>query len=730
MKKITPIKDIHVPVPGPEETYSFQILNETFYFTGLKKLLGAADISKAGDRTTGLAHKNAMDREAARAIIASLTLQHFYDNPLTTTDGHIDSVMRAGYEIDLDLFNSIATMTLGELKDHLLTSNGTRIAAIGLALTPVMASALTKLLDVHELVFLPRKIFRPTKARTLIGTPKTLSFRLQPNHPKDNLDAIAMMVYNDLAMGMGDCMIGVNPSDGSVDNIAAILWHLDKLRRETGAPTQICVLGHIKSQLTALKQGAPVEILFQSFAGTEETLTEEFDVTVDFLDQAVATMKEHGPLKDIAEQFMYFETGQGSEMTYRKHNDIDMTTCEALCYGLCRRYDPFMVNNATGFIGPETHLNDFELMVSTLQDHFMGKLLGLPMGISPSYTLHSNSHLEGQQMAVQLAAAAGANFFMDIYLGTDRMLAHFVNSGHDDQTLREVYHRNPAPEFLHWAVKKGIYIQNTDGSVERGPNWGNPRLFIKSDLELQRLHEATPNAPGFENAGPRPAHKVQEVIRINQSVGREAVHAKLQPELFSNFTFREFKSTAINHAEHLKNPELGSKLSQADLDTLSAEGNDVQIIITDGLSAEAIHHNVPDLIPVLMDGLKSRNYSLGEPIVAHFGRVKLAECIADVLDCNVAILLAGERPGGDALSSKSMSAYLVFKLKDQQAQKKAADYSEHHKIAYEYTLITNIYQGGLPPIEGGSVVAEKVMEILHHQAAGNRLEDLLKTKNK
>jgi ethanolamine ammonia-lyase large subunit len=730
MKKITPIKNIHVPVPGPEETYSFQILNETFYFTGLKRLLGAADISKAGDRTTGLAHKNAMDREAARAIIASLTLQHFYDNPLTTTDGHIDSVMRAGYEIDLDLFASIATMTLGELKDHLLTSNGTRIAAIGLALTPVMASALTKLLDVHELVFLPRKIFRPTKARTLIGTPKTLSFRLQPNHPKDNLDAIAMMVYNDLSMGMGDCMIGVNPSDGSVDNIAAILWHLDKLRRETGAPTQICVLGHIKSQLTALKQGAPVEILFQSFAGTEQTLTEEFDVTVEFLDHAVATMKEHGPLKDIAEQFMYFETGQGSEMTYRKHNDIDMTTCEALCYGLCRRYDPFMVNNATGFIGPETHLNDFELMVSTLQDHFMGKLLGLPMGISPSYTLHSNSHLEGQQMAVQLAAAAGANFFMDIYLGTDRMLAHFVNSGHDDQTLREVYHRNPAPEFLHWAVNKGIYIQNTDGSIERGPNWGNPRLFIKSDLELQRLHEATPNAPGFENAGPRPAHKVQEVIRINQSVGREAVHAKLQPELFSNFTFREFTSTAINHAEHLKNPELGSKLSQTDLDTLSAEGNDVQIIITDGLSAEAIHHNVPDLIPVLMDGLKSRNYSLGKPIVAHFGRVKLAECIADVLDCNVAILLAGERPGGDALSSKSMSAYLVLKLKDQQAQKKAADYSEHHKIAYEYTLITNIYQGGLPPIEGGSVVAEKVMEILHHQAAGNRLEDLLKTKNK
>jgi len=173
---------------------------------------------------------------------------------------------------------------------------------------------------------------------------------------------------------------------------------------------------------------------------------------------------------------------------------------------------------------------------------------------------------------------------------------------------------------------------------------------------------------------------------------------------------------------------VGAKLPQSDLDTLSAEGNDVQIIITDGLSAEAVHHNVPDMIPVLMDGLASRNYSLGKPIVTHFGRVKLAECIADVLDCNVAILLAGERPGGDALSSKSMSAYLVLKLKDETARQAAAIYSEHEKIRYEYTLITNIYEGGLPPIEGGSVVAEKVMEILENQAAGNRLEDLLKAK--
>jgi ethanolamine ammonia-lyase large subunit len=726
MKQLIPLKDIVIPFPRPEEVYSSTILNKTFSFTGLKKLLGAADISKAGDRTTDLAPENEMAREAARSILSSLTLQHFYDTPLTNEKGEIDSVMRAGFEIDHHAFQEISTLSLGELKDLILRSEGTKIMSIGRALTPVTVAALAKLMDVHELIFVPRKLFKPTRARTLIGLPKTLSFRLQPNHPKDNLDAISMMVYNDLSMGMGDCLIGVNPSDGSVDNIGSILWHLDKLRRQTKAPTQICVLGHVKAQLAALEQGAPVEILFQSFAGTEKTLTEEFDVTVDFMDDAYRTMARKGPLKDIAQQFMYFETGQGSEMSYRKHNGMDMATCEALCYGLCRRYDPFMVNNATGFIGPETHLNDFELMVSTLQDNFMGKLLGLPMGISPSYTMHSDSHIEGQQMAAQLAAAAGASFFMDVYLGTDRMLAHFVNSGHDDQTLREIYNRNPTPEFLHWAVEKGIFDQSPEGTVTRGVNWGNPKLFIKSDIEFQRLHESLPTAPGFKNAGPRPVSKVQQFLRINQSVGREAVHSRLKIELFSEFSPREFQSNAQNQAEHLRNPESGSKLPTETLKLLSPEKKDVQIVITDGLSAEAIHHNVPELLPVLMDGLKSKNYCLGKTMLVHFGRVKLAECIGDSIDCNLVILLAGERPGGDSLSSKSMSAYLVLKLKDSDAQKKAAIYSQVSDIGYEYTLITNIYHGGLPPVEGGSVVAEKAMEILKYQAAGNRLETILK----
>ncbi len=729
MKNLTPINEIKIPEPRLEEVYTTRVMEKEIRFKGLKKLLGAADISKAGDRNTNLAPANDMIRESARVILSSLTLQHIYDNPLTDDKGRLDSVVRVGYDIDYEVFQTILSMTLGEVKNHLLRSDGRELKRLGRGLTPVMAAALAKLMDAHELIFIPRKISSPTKARTLIGLPGTLSFRIQPNHPQDNLDAISVMVYTDLSLGMGDCLIGVNPAEGSIETIRAIITHLDKIRRETGAPTQICVLGHVKNQLAALEAGAPIEILFQSFAGTERTLTEEFDVTVEYMDHAYTTMAETGPLRHLARQFMYFETGQGSEMTYRKHNGIDMTTCEALSYGLCRRYDPFMVNSATGFIGPETHLNDIELMVSNLQDNFMGKLLGLPMGVSPSYTLHAETHMEGQQLTAHMAAAAGANFFMDIYLGTDRMLAHFVNSGHDDQTLREVHNRVPAPEFLEWAREKGIFEQAPDGKVCRGPKWGDPKLFCKSDAELQRLLESLPSAPGFENAGPRPVNQIQRTLLLNQAVGREAVHGNLRLNELRSIDFRLLKTLAANRLDHLTHPEFGAKLAKESREALGPENHDIQIVIADGLSAEAIHHNIHDMLAVLEDGLKNRGYSMGQHILVNYGRVKLAECIGDILQPKLIIMLIGERPGGNALASRSMSAYMTYRLVDPKIRKQAAEYSKNPTICYEYTLISNIYAGGLPALEAGSVVVEKVIQILTHKAAGNRLEEVLKKQN-
>ena len=736
MKTLSKIEQIKVPAPRPDAAYSITLLDRTFTFANLKHVLGAADISKAGDRKAGLAAINEIEREAARAVLSGLILQHFFDNPLTNNHGSIhgkvDSVMRVNYDINHAVFPTIANLTLGELKDELLKSNGARIREIGSALTGVMVAALTKLLDVHELIFLAKKLKNgaSAKARTVIGLPGTLSSRLQPNHPTDNLSGITMLLYTGLSMGSGDAILGLNPAIDNVANISATLHHLDKIRNETGAPTQICVLSHIKTQLECLKSGAPVEIMFQSLAGTERTLTDEFDVTVELLDHAFNTMQTTGPLKDIAENFMYFETGQGSELTYNKHDGMDMTTTEALCYGLARRYSPFMVNNVTGFIGPETHLDNFEMMFSNLQDHFMGKLMGLAMGMAPCYTLHSQVTLEGQQMATELLTAAGANFFMDVYLGADRMLAYFDTSGHDDQTLRETYNLRPAPEFLAWAIARGIFAEDADGNVIRGKNWGKPEIFCESNgkvntSEFQRLQESAPAIYGFDNAGARPSNKVSRLIKANQAIGREAIYADLRPAELGNIQLRELHTNAHTKAEHLNDAELGASLENTNL---KPENNDVQIVISDGLSAEAIHHNIPELLPVLLDGLNSRNLKIGQPILAPYGRVKLAESIGDALQAQLVVTLIGERPGGDALASRSMSAYFAYRLNDKTTQKSAAKYSGNSSMQYEYSVLSNIYAGGLPPIEAGSVIAEKVFEILKFKAAGNRLESMLQTQ--
>jgi ethanolamine ammonia-lyase large subunit len=727
VKSLSKIELIILPTVRPDRSYSVTLLDRTFTFANLKHVLGAADISKAGDRKAGLAATNEIEREAARAVLSGLTLQHIFDNPLGNIHGQMDSVMRVNYDINHVVFASISNLTLGALKDELLKSNGIRIREIGTALTGVMVAALTKLLDVHELIFLAKKLKNgaSAKARTVVGLPGTLSSRLQPNHPTDNLSGITMLLYTGLSMGSGDAILGLNPAIDNVANISATLQHLDKIRRETGAPTQICVLSHIKTQLECLKSGAPVEIMFQSLAGTERTLTDEFDVTVELLDHAYNTMQANGPLKNIAENFMYFETGQGSELTYNKHDGMDMTTTEALCYGLARRYSPFMVNNVTGFIGPETHLDNFEMMFSNLQDHFMGKLMGLAMGMAPCYTLHSIVTLEGQQMATELLTAAGANFFMDVYLGADRMLAYFDTSGHDVQTLRETYNLRPAPEFLAWAISKGIFAEDSDGNIIRGENWGKPEIFCASKSEFQRLQESAPAIYGFDNAGARPSNKVSRLIKANQAIGREAIYADLRPAELGDIKLRELHTNAHNKAEHLNDAELGANLEANILANLKPENNDVQIVISDGLSAEAIHHNIPELLPVLLDGLNSRNLKIGQPILAPYGRVKLAESVSEALQAQLVVTLIGERPGGDALASRSMSAYFAYRLNDKTTQKSATTFSGNVKIKYEYSVLSNIYAGGLPPIEAGSVIAEKVFEILKFKAAGNRLENLL-----
>ena len=584
-----------------------------------------------------------------------------------------------------------------------------------------MAAALAKLCDVHELVLLSRRCVQPTKARTWLGRPGTLSSRLQPNHPTDDPRGITLLCYWGLSMGCGDALIGLNPSIDTVEHVAAMLRLLDRIRRRTGVPTQTCVLAHIRTQLACLQRGEPVEVLFQSLAGTEATNVREFDITIELLDEGFRQMAARGALRDEARQFMYFETGQGSEYTYGRHHGIDMATTEALCYGLARRYDPFMVNNVTGFIGPETHSDSMEMILSNLQDQFMGKLMGLPMGMAPCYTLHSDIQLEGQQMATELLTAAGAVYYMDVALNTDRMLAYFDTSGHDDQTLREIHGREPAGEFLEWCLQHGIFTRDATGSVVRGPRWGDPLAFSESAEELDELRRATPALYGFESAGPRPANDVTRNLRLHQAIGREAIQAELDMDLLLRLAdFREVRTKASTKREHLNSPDLGAHLAAESRGLLTPEGMDMQLLVSDGLSAEAVHHNLPDLLPALLDGIHARGWKSGRPIATRYGRVKLAEPVAQALDARLVVYLIGERPGGDALAARSLSAYLVLRLNPHELR------SDNSMAPFEYTVVSNIGAQGLPAVEAASLLVERIAQILHWHAAGNRLEGLLK----
>ncbi|MGH7194013.1 MAG: ethanolamine ammonia-lyase light chain EutC, partial [Candidatus Saccharimonadales bacterium] len=314
----------------------------------------------------------------------------------------------------------------------------------------------------------------------------------------------------------------------------------------------------------------------------------------------------------------------------------------------------------------------------------------------------------------------------DVCLNTDRMLAYFDTSAHDNQTLREVHGRRPTPEFIEWALGREIFEQTASGEIARGPNWGNPRIFCDSDLEYQRLLAATPAVPGFEHAGPRPAERVSRQVRLHQAKARAAIHEELDLDWLGRLApFRVLETEAPDKAEHLNHPQLGAHLSPASAAQLEHTSCDMRIVVSDGLSAAAVHANLAELLPVLLDGFAARDLAVGELLAVRNGRVKLAEAIARRTGARLVLLLLGERPGGDALASQSLSAYLVYQLLDAFEQQAAARFSGHQEIRFEYTVVSNIYSGGLPAVEAGSLLVERACQILEYRAAGNRFEDLL-----
>ncbi len=421
----------------------------SYTFSDLKDLLAKATPPRAGDELAGIAARSAVERVAAQMALADLPLTAFLNEALIPYE--TDEVTRLILDThDPAAFAPIASLTVGALRDHLLSHEATTesLAALAPGLTPEMAAAVSKLMRVQDLIAVARKIRVVTRFRTTVGLPGRLSTRLQPNHPTDDPVGIAAAIIDGLLLGSGDAVIGINPAADNVASTTSLLRLIDSIRERYAIPTQSCVLAHITTQLAALQLGAPIDLVFQSIAGTEQANT-SFGINLALLDEAHQP-PANSTAAPSAKTSMYFETGQGSALSANAHHGVDQQTCEARAYAVARRFSPMLVNTVVGFIGPEYLYDGKQIIRAGLEDHFCGKLLGLPMGCDVCYTNHAEADQDDMDTLLTLLGAAGVNYIMGVPGADDVMLQYQSTSFHDALYLRSTLNLRPAPEFEAW----------------------------------------------------------------------------------------------------------------------------------------------------------------------------------------------------------------------------------------------------------------------------------------
>jgi ethanolamine ammonia-lyase large subunit len=412
----------------------------------LRELLAKASPARSGDELAGIAAASAEERVRAQMALADVPLKVFLAEPIIPYE--TDEVTRLICDShDTGAFAPVSHLTVGEFRDWLLSENATtdRLTELAPGLTPEMAAAVSKLMRLQDLVTAGSKCRVVTRFRSTIGLPGRFSTRLQPNHPTDDLKGIAASILDGLSYGNGDAVIGVNPASDSLPTIEAMLHLLDRIREHYHIPTQICVLAHVTTQMEALRRGAPVDLVFQSIAGTEAA-NSSFGVNLALLDEAHHAARELGR----GENVMYFETGQGSALSANAHHGVDQQTCEARAYAVARRYRPLLVNTVVGFIGPEYLYDGKQILRAGLEDHFCGKLLGLPMGCDVCYTNHAEADQDDMDALLTLLGVAGCNYIMGVPGADDVMLHYQSTSFHDALYLRSLLKLKPAPEFEAW----------------------------------------------------------------------------------------------------------------------------------------------------------------------------------------------------------------------------------------------------------------------------------------
>ncbi|OPG03987.1 ethanolamine ammonia-lyase [Streptomyces sp. GKU 895] len=426
---------------------------ERHRFTSLARLLAAASPERSGDRLAGLAAESARQRVAARWALAEVPLTTFLTEPLIPYES--DDVTRLILDThDAAAFAPVAGMTVGELREWLLAADGEALTAVAAGLTPEMVAAVSKLMGNADLVAVARKVRVVTAFRSTIGLPGRLATRLQPNHPTDDPAGVAAALLDGLLLGSGDAVIGINPATDSPKAVRDLLDLLDGVIQRYGIPTQSCVLCHVTTSVDLMERGAPVDLVFQSIAGTQAA-NASFGVTLGLLDEAyeAALTLERGT---VGRNVMYFETGQGSALSADAHHGVDQQTVEARAYAVARRYDPLLVNTVVGFIGPEYLYDGRQILRAALEDHFCGKLLGLPMGLDICYTNHADADDDDVATMLTVLGVAGASFVICTPGGDDIMLNYQSASYHDALYLREVLGLRPAPEFEAWLATMGL----------------------------------------------------------------------------------------------------------------------------------------------------------------------------------------------------------------------------------------------------------------------------------
>jgi ethanolamine ammonia-lyase large subunit len=448
--------------------YRCTLSDRVFEFRDLKHVLAAASPARSGDHLAGISAASAQERMAARHVLADTPLKQFLQEAVIPYEA--DDITRLIIDShDAIAFAPVSHLTVGGFREWLLAcEDGESLRSLAPGLTPEMVAAVSKLMRNQDLIAVARKRNVVTRFRNTLGLAGRLAVRLQPNHPIDDPRGIAASILDGLMYGAGDAVIGVNPASDSLPVLGRLLSMMDELITRLEIPTQSCVLTHVTNTLQLLEQGAPVDLVFQSIAGTEKA-NRSFGLGIELLDEAHAAARAQGR-GTLGENLMYFETGQGSALSADAHFGVDQQTCEARAYALARRYEPLLVNTVVGFIGPEYLFDGKQIIRAGLEDHFCGKLLGLPMGCDICYTNHAEADQDDMDGLMVQLGVAGLNFMMGVPGADDIMLNYQSTSFHDALFLRDVLGLGRAPEFEAWLQRMGItdgHGRLRDGSAAR-----------------------------------------------------------------------------------------------------------------------------------------------------------------------------------------------------------------------------------------------------------------------